>query len=786
MGVGFAPDLVVTEVRGPPSALPGSPFAATVTVCNQGTAPGGAPVDLVLSADPILRLPAPWEPPDPSADRPVGGAFFQDLPPGACQTQTVQGQAWPPMPGMDGAYYLGAVADSRRTLPELIETNNASPASLIGIGSGPDFVVKSVTGPPSALAGRNFLAAVTVCNQGTAPGIAGVDLVLSIDSTFRLAAPGEPKDAGDQPVGGDLFQLEPGACETRSVWGFAGPPPPAGDGAYYLGAVADLSSSLPELIESNNASPASLIGIGTRPDFVVTAVKGPPSALPGSPFTAAVTVCNQGTAPGGTPIDLVLSADSTIQGPPPQEPTDPTADRLVGGAFIPDLSPGACVTQNVKGSAAPPAPGMDGAYFLGAVADLPGSVPELIETNNTGPASLIGIGAQADFVVTAVKGPSSARLGSSFTSTVTVCNQGTAPGVARVDLVLSTDARLQAPTPWGPPDPSGARLVGSAGFSLSPGACGTQSVLGRAEPPPGASGPFYLGAIADVQGQLPELIETNNVGPARLIGIGTGPDLVVTAVKGPPSALPGGAFTASVTACNQGTAPGGASVDLVLSADEAFLPPAPDEPSGPAADQVVGGAFFQLQAGACATQTVQGQARLPAPGTDGAYHLGAVADLERTLPELIETNNASPATLIGVGVRPDFVVTAAKGPSSAPWGSLFPVKVTACNRGTASGSAQVDLVLSADAIIQVPPPWEPPDPAADRLVGGALFVLPAGACRTQTIMGRAEPPMAAAPGVSFLGAVADYPDDLPELIEGNNAKAGAAIGITAPYQTSLD
>jgi large repetitive protein len=762
------PDLVVTVVKAPTSAIPGSPFTAAVTVCNRGTAPGGAQVDLVLSADPNIHAPVPplpWEPWDPAGDRLVGGDFFQ-VGPGACETRNVQGIA--DAPGVDGAYYVGAIADLPNMLPELIETNNASRGSLIGIGWGPDLVVTAVKGPPSATPGSPFTAAVTVCNQGTAPGGAKVDLVLSADSTIEVPLPPEPWDpAADRMVGGDLFQLQPGACETRSVQGIADAP--GAEGAYRLGAVADVANALPELIETNNASRGSLIGIGWEPDLVVTAVKGPPSVTPGSPFTAAVTVCNQGTAPGGAPVDLVLSADATIDVPVPPEPWDPTADRLVGGDFF-QLPPGACETRGLQGIA--DAPGVDGPYYLGAIADLPNMLPELIEINNANRGSLVGIGWGPDLVVTAVKGPPSATPGSSFSAALTVCNHGTAPGGAQVDLVLSADASIEASVaPWW--DPTADRPVGGGFFQLEPGACETRNVQGIAIPP-GVDGAYYLGAIADPPNMLPELIETNNASRGTLIGIGFGPDLVITAVKGPPSVAPGSPFTAAVTVCNQGTAPGGAQVDLVLSADSTIDVAGPPAPWDPAADRPVGGAFFQPQPGACETRNVQGIA--DAPGVDGAYYLGAVADLPNALPELIETNNNSRGSLIGIGSGPDFVITAVKGPPSVMRGRSFTASVTVCNQGTAPGSAPVDLVLSADSSIEVAVPPAPWDPSSDRPVGGSYFELEAGACESRSVQGFADPPGPG--GAYYLGAVADLPNVLPELIEINNTRSGARISIT--------
>src|SRR3954454_7903752 len=98
-------------------------------------------------------------PVSPSPDFFVGYVSTPNLNPGQCQALTVQGNPWVPT---EGAYYLGAVVDPPGSLPELIKDNNTKAGSRIGIGSKPDFVVSSVTGPASAQLGNQITATVTV------------------------------------------------------------------------------------------------------------------------------------------------------------------------------------------------------------------------------------------------------------------------------------------------------------------------------------------------------------------------------------------------------------------------------------------------------------------------------------------------------------------------------------------------------------------------------------------------------------------------------------------------
>ncbi|MDY7227028.1 CARDB domain-containing protein [Hyalangium rubrum] len=753
LGIGNKPDFVVSAVTGPASVMPGGPgqqFPSSVTVCNQGTQGGSTPVEVYLSADTTIT---PNGPMAPSPDSYVGSVHSQYLNPGQCQTLTLQGSPYVPT---EGAYYLGAVADPQGFTAELLEDNNIKLGGRIGIGNKPDFVVSTVTGPASALPGQQLSASVTVCNQGTVGGSAPVEVYLSTDTTITPNGPTAPSP--DSYVGSASTQyLNAGQCQTLTVQGSAYVP---AEGPYYLGAVADPQRSVVELIEDNNAKAGTRLGIGNKPDFVVSAVTGPASIRPGQQFTASVTVCNQGTQGGSAPAEVYLSADNTIT---PHGPTAPSPDSYVGVVSPQYLNPGQCQTLTVQGSAYVPA---DGPYYLGAVVDPQASIAELIENNNARAGTRLGIGNKPDFVVSAVTGPASVMQsgpGQQFPTSVTVCNEGTQPGSTHVEVYLSADTTI---TPYGPAVPSPDPFLGHAASEyLSPGQCQTLTVHGSAYVP--TEGAYYLGAVADPQGSIAELLEDNNIKLGDRIGVGSKPDFVVSTVTGPASALPGQSLSASVTVCNQGTVGGSAPVEVYLSADTTITP---NGPMAPSPDAYVGSASTQyLNAGQCQTLAVQGYAYVP---TEGAYSLGAVVDPQSSLVELIEDNNAKAGTRLGIGNKPDFVVSAVTGPASIRPGQQFTASVTVCNQGTQGGSAPAEVYLSADRTIT---PHGPTAPSPDSYVGvvSPQYLTP-GQCQTLTVQGYAYVP---ADGPYYLGAVVDPQASIAELIEDNNAKAGSRIGI---------
>ena len=289
MGVGYQADYVVQSVSVPATVKPGEPFTASVKVCNQGTAPGGTDVQLVLSEDTDIRF--SYDLPPYTQDWPITTLYTGQLDAGQCKTEQVQLSTWVPH---DGAWYVGAVADPGHYAPELIETNNTQASALVGIGYDADYIVQSVSVPTSVLPGNTFTASVTVCNQGYSGYSTDVQLVLSEDASIRYS-PNAPPPSQDLPLMRiNVVDLGPGQCRTQQVEIYAQPPH---DGAWYLGAVVDPDNWTPELIETNNTRASRAFGIGYQPDFTIQSVSGPASRDIGEKFTASVTVCNQGTVP---------------------------------------------------------------------------------------------------------------------------------------------------------------------------------------------------------------------------------------------------------------------------------------------------------------------------------------------------------------------------------------------------------------------------------------------------------------------------------------------------------
>ncbi|MFY1828997.1 CARDB domain-containing protein [Myxococcus fulvus] len=842
VGFGSGADLVITDMNVPPSlrtsGFPSSqPPTATVTVCNQGTEDSSSTmVQLYVSMDrELTAMGGPTPPPFPPMDQSMlGQAYVPHLFRGQCRT--VSTELWTGLPpdshGNPGAYYVGAIIDEQDNVLELREDNNAFVKGLVGVGDGPDLVITDMSVPASFTAGTppwwfSAKAQVTVCNQGTQDSPSTrVQLYVSMDR--ELTAMGGPNPppypAFDQAPLGDVYvpHLFAGRCTTVTANLSPSLPVEANgaEGAYYVGAIVDEQDAAEELREDNNAFVKGLVGVGNGPDLVITDMNVPPSLRTGGfPSSqqpkATVTVCNQGmqNSPSSR-VQLYVSLDRELTpmgGPNP--PPYPAMDQApIGDAYVPNLFPGRCatVTANLTPSLPPEANGNPGAYYVGAIVDEQDFAQELREDNNTFIEGLVGFGSGADLVITDMNVPPSLRTSGSPssqppTATVTVCNQGTEDSSSTmVQLYVSMDRELTAmggptPPPFPPMDQS---MLGQAYVPhLFRGQCRTVSTeLWTGLPPDshGNPGAYYVGAIIDEQDNVLELREDNNAFVKGLVGVGNGPDLVITDMNVPPSLRTGGfpgqqQPKAQVTVCNQGTQDSPSTrVQLYVSIDDTLTAMGPNGPSYPAFDQAPLGDVYvpHLFAGRCTTVTANLSPMLPpdANGAAGAYYVGAIVDEQDAAEELREDNNAFVKGLVGVGQGPDLVITDMNVPPSLR-ASGFPssqqptATVKVCNQGTQdSPSSRVQLYVSLDReLTPMGGPNPPPYPAMDQAPIGDAYVpnLFPGRCATVTanLIPSLPPEANGNPGAYYVGAIVDEQGFAQELREDNNTFIEGLVGF---------
>jgi subtilase family serine protease len=262
-----------------------------------------------------------------------------------------------------------------------------------------------------------------------------------------------------------------------------------------------------------------------------------------------------------------------------------------------------------------------GSYYVIGTADWNRAVGETSETNNDRAYGTLRIG--GDLGVSALLAPSTARAGGAITVSDTTRNQGTeavpesATGfyLSSNILIDSTDILL------------GSRAVGS----LAPS--GTHSAsTGLVIPAGTTAGSYYVIAAADWNAVVPESNESNNKYAAS---VRVGPDLVVTALTAPSSAVAGTSISVSDTTRNQGADAAGASVTSFYLSSNASLD---------SADILLGTRVVSaLEAGVSGMASTVLQ--IPPSLAGGTYYIIAKADGDNVVLESLENNNTRPRSI---------------------------------------------------------------------------------------------------------------------------------------------
>ncbi|PYU98715.1 MAG: hypothetical protein DMG10_27465, partial [Acidobacteria bacterium] len=326
--------------------------------------------------------------------------------------------------------------------------------------------------------------------------------------------------------------------------------------------------------------------------------------------------------------------------------------------------------------------------------------------------------------------------GSAITVTDTTKNFGTGPAAASKTFVyLSLDSIL---------DP-GDTLIGSRPVGvLSSGSYSAGSTLVTI-PADATPGIRYLIVLADGGQAVAESIETNNT---RTTSIAVGPDLQVSALSAPLSALPGSAITVTDTTKNFATVPAAASTTFVYFSLDSILD------SG---DTLIGNRPVGVLGGgsSSAGSTV---VTIPVDTTPGTRYLIVLADGGQTVGESIETNNTR-TTSISIPF-PDLQVSALSAPSSALSGSTITVTDTTSNLGTGLAAASTTrYYLSATST------YDTTDILiGSRSIGTLLNGASSSGSATVTI------PAGTVVGRYYLIARADGEEVLAETNETNNTK----------------
>ena len=471
------PDLAVGSASAPAVSGANTDLVVTDTTKNQGTGVAGASMTgFYLSSNSSFD----------ASDVFLGSRPAPRLLP--AETDTASTTLRIPASTVTGTYYVLAKSDWDARVPESVETNNVKASGTIKIG--PDLVVSAVTVPASTAAGVAFTVTDTTLNQGGGHAAA--------TTTRYFLSTNSSLDAADVLLGSrEASELSAGASSAGSA--VVSVPASTPGGSYYVIASADGPKTLAETSETNNNRVSTSIKVGA--DLVVSAITVPASAPFGSTISVNDSTKNQGAGPvAQSSTGFYLSDNSLLD----------AADVFLGARPVGAMAPGA--TSTASTTLQIPAGTAAGSYYIVAKADWGEAVPEGSESNNTRAAS-IRIG--PDLAVSTLSGPSSASAGGSIVVTDTTKNQGTdAAGATTTRFYLSTNSSLGAGDV-----PIGGRMV--AALAVNATDSGSITLVIPAQTAPGS---YFIVAVADGDGVVPESFENNNTKPRTIsISVPSGP-----------------------------------------------------------------------------------------------------------------------------------------------------------------------------------------------------------------------------------------------------------------------
>jgi large repetitive protein len=238
----------------------------------------------------------------------------------------------------------------------------------------------------------------------------------------------------------------------------------------------------------------------------------------------------------------------------------------------------------------------------------------------------------------------------------------------------------------------------------------------------------------------------------------------MSAVSGPASAGTGKTITVSntVSAAAGGGNAGYFSVGIYLSTDNVIT----------TADRYIGyRSVSSLSSGSSSAMNTI--ITIPSNIALGDYYLGVIADYANNVTESDETNNALAGDRITI-IGPDLTTTAVSGPASVRVGASMTMDYTVKNGdgGGNAGWSYVGLYLSTDNVITT---------SDTRL--GYYYVAAMTAGAITTFQNTVTVPSTVLPGTYYIGAIADYANNVAESDETNNALTGNQISVIGPDLT---
>jgi subtilase family serine protease len=522
------PDLTINAFSIPTTASNSSSLNFNYTVKNQGTATANySYTNFYLSTDQTLNT---------SNDTYIGVDYVPYIGAGGASSEYASNYL-SSVSVASGTYYIIAQADAYSYVIESNESNNITVSSnTVQIGNlkpQPDLIVAPFTIPTTAN-NTGFLSFnYTVKNQGTASvSFSDTNFYLSTDQTFNATTDtfiGTDSLNGPISAGGASSEYDSNYLSNVL------------SGTYYIIAIADGYSYVPESNESNNITVSSnTVQVGSsNPDLTINTFSIPTTASNSSYLNFNYTIKNQGTATANySYTNFYLSTDQTL---------NTSTDTYIGLDYVTSIGAGGASSEYASNYLSSVA---SGTYYIIAQADAYSYVSESNESNNiTVSSNTVQIGSgNPDLTINAFSIPTTASNSSHLSFNYTIKNQGTATAnPSYTNFYLSTDQTLNTITDTY----IGYDYVSSIGA----GGASSKSVNNYLSSV--ASGSYYLIAHVDGYSQVTESNESNNItvssNTVRVGSTSSQPDLTVGSVNIAVNVWNNGYLYSNYTINNQGT-----------------------------------------------------------------------------------------------------------------------------------------------------------------------------------------------------------------------------------------
>lgn len=690
------PDLVVTNVTGPPTVFFDQTIQVQWTVTNNGLGSTNAPQwkDAVFIAT---------SPTGAGATKLAEPLSITALNPGESYTAT----ATVKIPrGFNGGYYFLVKANNNNAVNESNTANNLlSRPVTVNVPPLPDLIVESVQAPDELFGGQEILVSYTIRNIGTEDATGRKDRIyLSRDTTLNT---GQDRliftsDSLSGPAAGQAtshLSRNRNGVQEPAVYINARVPSDA-EGLWYVFVVTDYQNSVYEYTAENNntgydtAEPGSPMNIlVTPPDLVVPdQITAPATAESGGSIPVEFIVRNQGAFNASANLyhAVYMSTNATFE---------PGTDTLL--ATFKDttfFAPGA--EHTIALNVGFPNCLANGTYYLFAVADYNNQQFEFdpvfdAEANNASPAKQITLSTiPPDLQITNFTVPPITEPGVNVPLSWTVANTGSTTTRNWVDRIF-----LHSLTPG-----IATQTLGS--FTRNGGLVGggSYTASGNIGLPAYMEGQYFLTVVTDAGSSIPEcgIAEENNSAQSANFTVQNNlPDLVVDSVTAPSAATVGDTFNVSWVGrnANQQMPSNSSSFrdTVYLSSDTSLSN----------SDIAIGSSLNNLILGP--GQTYPQQANVSIGNvTPGTYYILVATDSGRNIYEGtsgsgFESNNlraSAPITLSAPAV--DLTVGSVSMSSPQHSGTFRDFSWTVTNIGTSPtlASSWTDyVVLSRDAIL---------------------------------------------------------------------------------------